>query len=465
MDVEDIIPGQNFADTIDRSITSCKVALIVIGPRWNQMLRERAEKKEVDYVSHEVSSALANKLTIVPVLVGGAVMPPKAALPPELSGLAFHQAAELRDNTFKEDCNQLVKKLNLESSPAWKSPKWVSLAIAAAVVALLAGLWGLGITHKTPPDSRLATARTQTELGEHQSAFRTYGEILKTTPGDTGVMDLQAAAAMAWLRGFRVTVGEGQKVEDIAGPPLAEIIGVLESALSRTNRRGPHAGDILAHLGWAHWLNQHIAQKEFGPAAERNLRQALEADPGNFYAHVMLGNWLLQNNGDTAEALRHFDTAEAAGRERPLLRDMQLGGMIYKDTPGIPEALMRIANNMRANHEPLDARQRSRLLTYFRPGNGEQLQKMLSAVSPSDAWATFQWLDPPSSGDGSKFEDFRREFVHGRVLELEGKTAEARSLFTELEHKLRAANASGSLLSDVLAASKRLRSNPAGEKH
>ena len=464
MDVEDINPGQNFADAIDHSISACKIALIVIGPRWSKILSERAAKHEVDYLSHEVSSALANKLTIVPVLVGAAVMPQKTDLPAALSDLAFHQAAELRDSSFKEDCDRLVKQLRLGSSPRWKNPKLVLSAIAVAALVMLAGLWSFGIKRKAPVDPRLATARTQTELGEHQSAFHTYGEILKATPSDTAVMDLQAAAAMAWIRDFRVTVGEGQKVEEIAGPPLAELIGVLESALARSGGRGSAAGDILAHLGWAHWLNRHIAQKEFGPAAERNLRKALEVDPGNVYAHAMLGNWLLQNNGDTAEALRHFEAAEATGRERALLRDMQLGGMIYKDEPGIPAALMRVANQMRANHEALDQRQRSRLLTYFRPGNSDQMQQMLSAVSPNDAWATFLWLDSPSSGDNSKFEGFRRELVHGRVLEIDGKTTEALSVFTDLEQKLRAANASGSLLSDVLAASKRLRSAPQREK-
>src|SRR5512140_2233886 len=125
MDVVDIVPGQNFAETIDRSIAACETALIVIGPRWNEILRERSQKQEPDYVCHEVSSALDHKLKIVPVLVGGATMPRQADLPAALSGLPFHQAAELRDSTFKDDCERLAKNLQLAPSPKSTRRKWL----------------------------------------------------------------------------------------------------------------------------------------------------------------------------------------------------------------------------------------------------------------------------------------------------------------------------------------------------
>ena len=458
MDVEDIVPGQNFAETINHSIAACETALIVIGPRWSQILRERSQEQQPDYVCHEVSSALAQKLKIVPVLVGGASMPSQTDLPAALSGLSLHHAAELRDSTFRDDCERLAKNLRLTPSPTLTRRKWLWAAIVVAAVVALFGLWRLWKPGAPPADPRLATARTQTELGEHQSAFHTYGEVLESGHADPAVMDLQAAAAMAWLRDFRVTIGEGQRAEDIAGPPLVEIIGVLEAALSRTGGGGPRAGDILAHLGWAHWLNQHLAYKEFGPAAERALRQSLTVDPTNVFAHAMLGNWLLQTHGDTAEALRHFDAAEKTKQQRPLLRQMQLGGMIYNHDPGVPAAVMRVVNQMRINGEAIDRLHQSRLMTYFRPGNSDELQEMLSAVPPSDAWATFLWIEGPSQGDEMKYEGFRREFIHALVMVLDGKTAEALALLTELNRKMRSARFTGRLLDDVSNAAKRLRS-------
>jgi tetratricopeptide (TPR) repeat protein len=329
---------------------------------------------------------------------------------------------------------------------------WAAVAAAIAVAAFAARTYLV-----LPADPRLATARTQTELGQYRSAFETYREILKTDGANRTVLDLQAAAAMAWVRDFHVLVNEGQRAEDLAGPPLAEIISVLEAALARTGARGPGAADILAHLGWAHWLNQRIAGKEFGSAAEQAFRQSLEVDPGNFFAHAMLGNWLMQTGGDTAQALRHFEAAEKAKQQRPFLRRMQLGAMIYNRDPGIPAALIRVVNQMRMEGESLDARQRSRVMSYFRPGNAAEVREMLSAVPPAEAWATFQWLDPASPGDEMKYEGFRREFIHARVLEMEGRKTEALEVLTSLEARLRSARFSGRLLDDVSAAVKQLR--------
>ena len=458
MDVDDIVPGQNFAEAIDRYIARCDTALIVIGPRWDQILLERTREQEPDYVCHEVASALAHKLKIVPVLVGGAAMPRQEDLPAALSGLPLHQAAELRDSSFTDDCAHLVKSLRLAPSLKLAHRKWLLSALALALAAGLFGFWSLWNLRNPPADPRLATARTQTELGEHESAFRTYREILKTGPARPAVLDLEADAAMAWLRDFHVTLREGQKPEEIAGPPLAEIIGVLEAALARSGGRGPRASTILAHIGWAHWLNHHIAYKEFGPAAERAMRQSLAMDPANVFAHAMLGNWLLQTHGDTAEALRHFDAAEKTGQQRPLLREMQLGGMIYDYDPGVPAALMRVVNQMRINGETIDARYRSRVMGYFRPGNSDELRQMLSAVPPKEAWATFLWLDTPSPGDEGKYEGFRREFIHGLVLELDGNATEALTVLAELERRMRSAHFTGRLLDDVSKASVRLRS-------
>jgi hypothetical protein len=458
MDVDDIAPGENFAETIDRSIGGCDTALIVIGPRWTEILRERSQQEQQpDYLRHEVSSALDHALKVVPILVAGAVMPRQEDLPDTLSGLPFHQAAELRDNTFKEDCDRLVKALGLSASEKRTYTKWLVPVIAVVIAVALLTFVKLGRTGAPIADPRLATARTQSELGEHQSAFRTYGDVLKSIGVKPAVMDLQADAAMAWLQDFRVTIGEGQKAEDIAGPPLAEIIGVLEAALARTGGKGGRAGDILAHLGWAHWLNQHLAYKEFGPAAERTLRQSLSVDPNNVYGHAMLGNWLLQTHGDAAEALRHFEAAEKTQKQRPLVRQMELGAMVYNDDPGIPAALMRIVNQMRIEGEALSPRYRSRVMTNFAPEKRNELREMLSAVPPSDAWATFLWLDEPSPQDGMKNEGFRRDFIHARVLELEGKRAEALALLTDLEQKMRSAGYTGSFLNDVSEASKRLR--------
>jgi hypothetical protein len=120
---------------------------------------------------------------------------------------------------------------------------------------------------------------------------------------------------------------------------------------------------------------------------------------------------------------------------------------------------MRVLNEMRMNGETIAARYRSRVMTRFRPGNTTELREILSAVPPNDAWATFLWLDQSSAGEDMAHKEYRREFIHALVLELDGKTADAVALLTELDRKMRSARFNGRLLEDVSNASKRLRSS------
>src|SRR6185369_6653761 len=107
----DIRPGQNFSEAIDQTLAQCSTVLVVIGRRWFEILQQRAARSEQDYVVHEISAALARKANVVPVFVGGATAAALAALPDSLADLSFHQAVELHDASFKEDCNRLATSL------------------------------------------------------------------------------------------------------------------------------------------------------------------------------------------------------------------------------------------------------------------------------------------------------------------------------------------------------------------
>jgi tetratricopeptide (TPR) repeat protein len=361
MDVEDIRPGQDFAQTIDQTLGDCSAMLVVIGPKWIEILRARSKEQQEDYVAHEIEAALARKINIIPVLVGGANITQLSNLPKELAALPFHQAVELHDTSFKEDCERLAKGLGPRASHKGLA-LWLGSAAALVILLLaLTGPWKASRERKIQIHQLLTTAQTQTKLAEYEAAFKTYGSALKIDPMERNAQDGQVDAAMLWLENFHVAVAEGQKVEDLAGPPLAQMMTVLDAGFARANGRLPRAADILAHIGWAHWLNQHIAYLEFGHAAEQALRQALALDLSNVYANAMLGNWLLQTHGSLQEALHCFDIALKSGKQRPLVREMQLGGMIYNDDPGVPAELIRVADQMRVNGEPMDERFKSRL--------------------------------------------------------------------------------------------------------
>ena len=84
MDIDDIDYGDDFVRLIDEHLARADVVVAVIGPRWNELLQRRLQAD--DYVRHELSSALARRMRVIPVLVGGAP-PPGTELPADLAEL------------------------------------------------------------------------------------------------------------------------------------------------------------------------------------------------------------------------------------------------------------------------------------------------------------------------------------------------------------------------------------------
>ena len=67
-----------------------------------------------DFVRVEVETVLGRDLPVIPVLVGGASMPPAQALPDRLAPLVYRQAAPLRDESVKQfelDLENLVTRV------------------------------------------------------------------------------------------------------------------------------------------------------------------------------------------------------------------------------------------------------------------------------------------------------------------------------------------------------------------
>lgn len=71
-----------------------------------------------DLVRSEIRTALDRGLFVVPVLVGGAGMPPVEQLPDELKVLAAHNACELSDARWKDDVERLVVMLESKAGCA-----------------------------------------------------------------------------------------------------------------------------------------------------------------------------------------------------------------------------------------------------------------------------------------------------------------------------------------------------------
>ena len=87
--------------------------LAVIGDQWIEILKRRLDKEENDYVRIEIQAALKREIPVVPILVGEASVPLKMKLPPELSELAYKNAAEVRaGRDFQTHLRRLIKELD-----------------------------------------------------------------------------------------------------------------------------------------------------------------------------------------------------------------------------------------------------------------------------------------------------------------------------------------------------------------
>jgi hypothetical protein len=167
MDVQDIQPGQNFEQAIERTLATCDTMLVVLGPRWLESLRVRIASGE-DFVRREIAVSLERGTTVIPVLVGGARMPTAEQLPKELSAFSRCQAVEVRDDRFDEDAARLVDFLaggagapDAHAGVAVRldarSPRVLGAAAAALVLAVVAG-W---VMWPSRPANVIAPGNTQ----------------------------------------------------------------------------------------------------------------------------------------------------------------------------------------------------------------------------------------------------------------------------------------------------------------
>ncbi|MGZ8259521.1 MAG: CHASE2 domain-containing protein [Caldimonas sp.] len=122
MDIDDIGYGDDFVEAIDAALRDAHVVLVVIGPRWAEMLQARLRGD--DWVRHEVATALRLRaegardgrppLRVLPVLIGGASPPPESVLPADLAGLARLGMLKFDERALKASLNTLLEAIQEE---------------------------------------------------------------------------------------------------------------------------------------------------------------------------------------------------------------------------------------------------------------------------------------------------------------------------------------------------------------
>jgi hypothetical protein len=146
IDVDTMEPGVDFAEEISRAVAACKVLLAVISPGWLTATDERGRHRlddPDDIVRLEIEAALARSVRVIPILIGGAVMPGRQDLPESLAGLARRNALPIRHESFRYDAGRLVAAIErvLAAAPGPAAAAKVSSEDPGGKGALYAKFW------------------------------------------------------------------------------------------------------------------------------------------------------------------------------------------------------------------------------------------------------------------------------------------------------------------------------------
>jgi hypothetical protein len=111
-DADSLQPGMRWRQEIDRALRGTQVALVLIGPRWYSPRQRRRLADPKDVLRQEITTVLQRpRCKVVPVLLGGAALPPPQVLPTPLRALCDWQACTLRERQWRRDVEQLVERL------------------------------------------------------------------------------------------------------------------------------------------------------------------------------------------------------------------------------------------------------------------------------------------------------------------------------------------------------------------
>ena len=129
VDYPELLPGADFVQVIRDTFASVDVLIALIGNRWATIADSTGTRrldKPSDFVRVEISSALADGIRVLPVLVGGTEPPKPTELPDDLRTLAEHEPVEINDSNWEAQLARIAELIENETPrprAAWKTPR------------------------------------------------------------------------------------------------------------------------------------------------------------------------------------------------------------------------------------------------------------------------------------------------------------------------------------------------------
>jgi tetratricopeptide (TPR) repeat protein len=424
-------PGESFDDRIRAAIEESDLFVFLVTPE--AIAPGRYTLTELKFAEQRWPHPGGR---VLPVLVEET---PKEAIPAYLRAVTILKP---RGNLVAEVAAEVARM----GAPWWRRMLEPRRLVPAVVVALLVagGAW-LALPpylERKEQNARAAAlvkqSRSQASAGDAAGAWKLLEQANEVAPASREVFEAQEQLAMKLLRRAGVDFAGGGRdgVEDL----LKRTLPVLSRGTS--GAKGERLADLLAHLGWADYLRGGLAGSG-GLDPTLRYRSALEADPGNVYAHAMWGFELLRKRGSPdalAEAKKHFSAALQAGREREYLRTLQVSALLqtytnmWVEDPERHKEAIRVANEMRTGGEPQPKAWgrgsfKDKLWSIYHFGfvAADEQAPLLAALPPAEHLATFRWLFPeedlaPDKRGPSLFDYFT---VRAQVEEHAGDRAGA----------------------------------------
>jgi tetratricopeptide (TPR) repeat protein len=284
---------------------------------------------------------------------------------------------------------------------------------------------------------------------DYRAAYDSFKHATDLDPVDRQAQQSQLEAGMLLLENVHGTAEHS--FTDTANM----LLPVFDKALAKS--KGTMAADIQAHEGWANYLRYRDGARE-GVVVEDNYRKALEKDPSNAYAHAMWGFWILWQGGPLDTANQHFNVAVASGQHKDYVRSLQLGALLNRQKDDTDIALLRVANDMRKNNEPLSSEDRHSVIWNsftVRLHDHDRLATILQVLPAEEMQATYDWLVE----GGQEATDTRIAngiYIKANLQEIAGDREHALATYRSLSDSLKGSRST--LIPQVDDAIKRLSS-------
>jgi hypothetical protein len=120
MDVDAIDPGSDYRGAIDGAIAAADVVVALIGRGWLTATTDDGRRRlddPDDVLRLELEAALSQDRVVIPVCVQDAAVPAADQLPASLRPLATRQGMELRDTSWRDDVERLLRRLERLAQP------------------------------------------------------------------------------------------------------------------------------------------------------------------------------------------------------------------------------------------------------------------------------------------------------------------------------------------------------------